>query len=129
MLVVGLVVALVPAARSRARITHGQIDDAHRAATRLSQLEAVIAKDGSGQIERCGQPVTALAYQSELAWALGVNVGSVGWRPQSSIADGAPIVLFTAHNDGWQLSPIHARAADAAQCDQLRTNPQPRSQG
>jgi hypothetical protein len=66
--------------------------------------------------------VTLLGYQSELAWAIGLNVGNVGFRPGKSIAEGLPIVLFNPHDDGWQVRPIHTRAQDAVQCDRLRTD-------
>jgi hypothetical protein len=122
-LVGGLVIALLPAARSRAQIAHGEIDDAHRAATQLSALQAAIDKaGGSTQIQRCGQPVALLAYQSELAWVLGENVGSIGWQPQRSIAARAPIVLFTLAHGRWQISPIHTRTRDTARCEKVRTS-------
>ncbi len=120
--VVLLVVALVPAARSRARTTHREIDDAHRGATQLSRLEAVIDRaGGAAVIKSCGQPVTELGYQSEVAWAIGLNVGSVGYRPARSIAKGTPIVLFEPVGDGWRVRPIHVRTGDASRCATLAT--------
>jgi hypothetical protein len=121
-LVVLLVVALVPAARSRARATHREIDDARRGATQLSGLEAVVARDGgAARTKSCGQPVTPLGYQSEVAWVIGLNVGSVGYRPAASIARGAPIVLFEPLDHRWNVRPIHVRASDASRCDKLAT--------
>jgi len=121
--VLALVVALIPAARSRARLAHAEIHSGHNTALELSRLEAVIRQDGGAtRIRRCGQPVTLLGYQSELAWAIGLNVGNVGFRPGKSIAEGLPIVLFNPHDDGWQVRPIHTRAQDAVQCDRLRTD-------
>jgi hypothetical protein len=122
-LVVLLVVALVPAARSRARATHRAIDDAHYGATQLSRLEAVIDKDGgAARIKSCGQPVTPLEFQSEVAWAIGLNVGSVGYSPAKSIATSAPIVLFEPVDNGWKVRPIHMRPGDASRCDELATS-------
>jgi hypothetical protein len=60
-----------------------------------------------------------LTYQSELAWALAMNVGSVGWVPRRSIATHRPIVLFTAHGTGWRLRAIHTAGADVARCRRL----------
>ncbi len=118
-----LVLALVPSARSRARVAHGEIDAAHHAATELTRLEAVIAKDGgAARIKACGQPVTLLGYQSELAWAVGLNVGNVGYKPGASIDQGIPIVLFKPYDGGWQVRPIHMPAAEASSCDGLRTD-------
>jgi hypothetical protein len=120
--VVLLGVALVPTARSRARTTHREIDDAHRGATQLSRLEAVIDRaGGAAVIKSCGQPVTELGYQSEVAWAIGLNVGSVGYRPATSIAKGTPIVLFEPVGDGWRVRPIHVRTGDASRCATLAT--------
>ena len=121
-LVLCLVVALIPAARSRARSTHQAIDEAHQGATRLSRLEAVIARDGGpARIKACGQPVTALVYQSELAWAIGLNVGEVGYRLGESTQKGVPIVLFTPDGNGWRVRPINMRAGGEAGCDRLAT--------
>jgi len=122
-IVLALVVALVPSVRSRARITHGEIDDAHRAAAELSRLQAVIAKDGgAARIKSCGQPVSPLAFQSELAWTIGLNVGSVGWQPHKLIAQRDPIILFTPYHGGWGVRPIHTLPADASRCDSLNAN-------
>jgi hypothetical protein len=123
--VLALVVALIPAARSRARLAHAEIHSGHNTALELSRLEAVIRQDGGAtRIRRCGQPVTLLGYQSELAWAIGLNVGNVGFRPGKSIAEGLPIVLFNPHDDGWQVRPIDMLAADAVRCDALNTDSQ-----
>jgi hypothetical protein len=122
-LALALVGSLVPAARSRARIAHGQIDDAHRAAVVLKRLEAVIRKDGgAARIKACGQPVTLLGYQSEVAWAIGLSVGEVGFRPGKEIREGVPMVVLKPHDGGWQVRPFHLLAADASRCQGLRTD-------
>ena len=119
--VVALIVVLIPSARSRARTTHGDIDQAKFAAAQLSHLQAAIARAGGAQaIEACGQPAGSLTYQSELAWTLGLNVGDVLWQPRQLVAPHSPTVLFTAVGDGWRLRAIDARAGDAARCAHLR---------
>jgi hypothetical protein len=117
-LVLGL--GLIPTIRSRARLTHGQIDDSNRAATVLSNLRRAIGRDGTAALKACGVPVAPLQYQTELAWALGVNVASVGWRPQMMIASRQPIVLFTSVGLHWSIRPVHTPTAMAATCDRLR---------
>ena len=118
-----LIAALVPPARSRARVAHAEFHASHHAAAVLTRLEAVIAKDGgAARIKACGQPVTVLGYQSELAWAIGLNVGNVGFRPGASIDQGIPIILFKPHDDGWQVRPTHMLAGDAVRCDALKTD-------
>jgi len=118
--VAALAVGIVPAARSRARVTHGEIDDSHRAASQLARLQALIADDGgAGRIETCGEIVTPLTYQSEVAWAMGLNVGSVGWQPDQAIAQKLPIVLFTLEQGRWRARPIHTLPADLIRCHGL----------
>jgi hypothetical protein len=113
-----LVASLVPAARSRARVTHGELHVAHHAALEFRRLEEVIsAGGGAKRIKSCGQPVTLVGYQSEVAWALDMNVGNVGFKPGKSIQEGIPIVVFKPHESGWQLRPFHLRPADSARCE------------
>jgi hypothetical protein len=118
--VLALAVALIPSARSNLRTAHGQIDDAHRAATQLSRLQAVIARQGgAARIKSCGQPVSLLTYQTELAWTIGLNVGKVGWQPRRLIAARVPIVMFTPVGESWRVRPINLRPADGARCGGL----------
>ena len=113
--------ALVPTARSRARLAHGEIDDARRAAAVLTGLRDAIARDGADAIRACGVPVVRLQYQSEVAWAIGVNVADVGWQPPMMIAAGRPIVLFTPVGHDWSIRPLHSSSAMAAACGHLRS--------
>jgi hypothetical protein len=117
--VLALVVALAPSARARVRVTHGELHAARHAAREMTRLEAVIAADGgAAAIKACGQPVTLLGYQSEVAWATGLSVGNVGFRPGVSIRSGVPIVLLKPHDSGWQVRPYHT----SQRCDRLRTD-------
>ena len=116
---VGFVVALVPAANRLVHAVQPQLPIARRADTQLSRLEAVIAIDGGpAAIKRCGQPVTQNDKQSELAWAIGLNVGKVGFAPGRAIASGLPIVYFWPHDSGWRVRPFHV----TARCEALRTD-------
>lgn len=118
-----LAVALVPTARQRVRTVRADVDEARIAGTQIRRLQAVIAKDGGPPtIRACGQPVTLVGLQSKVAWAMGLNVGNVGYRPGRSIARDLPIVVIKPHRLGWQVRPIHMRRADAARCDRLKTN-------
>jgi hypothetical protein len=121
--VVALVAALLPVARTRARFVHGEISYGRKFARQVNRLQAVIAKDGGGAyVVSCGQPVSALQFQSVLAWEIGLNVASVSWTPGQSIRSGRPIVLFQPRGWGWEVRPIHTLTADRTKCDQLRTN-------
>ena len=118
-----LLVALVPVARNRARITRGEIEDARVFAAQDNSLEAVIVREGgAARILACGQPVTDVGHQSVLAWDTGLNVGNVGFKPGRSINSGKPIVLFKAHDNGWEVRPIHTLASERSTCARLRTN-------
>lgn len=112
-----LILSLVPVARSRATLTGTELHEAHKAAVVFKRLEEVIRDDGGARrIRSCGQPVTLVGYQAELAWALGMNVGNVGFRPGQSIDQGIPIVVFNPHRYGWRVRPWHLRADDARRC-------------
>ena len=117
--VVALVVAFVPAARQRVQAVEAQLPIAHKAARELTRLESVIARlGGASRIKACGQPVTLLGYQSEVAWAVGLSVGNVGFQPGASIRSGRPIVLLKPHDDGWQIRPYNT----SGPCRLLRTD-------
>jgi hypothetical protein len=119
--VTALVVALVPFAQARVRSTHQELMVDKHDAKLQRRLDSVIKRLGARRIRECGQPVTSVGNQSELAWELGMNVGYVGYKPGKEISKGVPIVYFKAHGNGWQVKPIHTRASDRARCAALRT--------
>jgi hypothetical protein len=112
-----LILSLVPVARSRAKVARGELHAAHHATLAFHRLEDVIRGDGGvRRIRSCGQPVTLVGDQSEVAWALGMNVGNVGFRPGKSIDSGAPIVLFKPHRAGWQIRTYNLPRDDRRRC-------------
>jgi hypothetical protein len=119
--VLALVIALVPFARARVRSTHDELIVDRHDARLESRLSAVIDRLGARRIRTCGQPVTFVGFQSELAWEIGMNVGFVGYKPGKSIHKGRPIVYFKPHGYGWQVKPIHSLASDRARCAALNT--------
>lgn len=122
-LVVILLVALVPAARDRARTWHAGVILARRDAKVIDRLSDVVAAVGGGrQVLRCGQPVSLNRFQSTLAWMVGLNVGNTGYNPSRSIGRGKPIVVFKPDRDGWQVRPYNLRAQTAASCERLRVD-------
>jgi hypothetical protein len=121
-LAAALVVALLPAARSRARFVHGEIGYGRDFARQVDRLRDVIARrGGSTRVLGCGQPVTQLEFQSALAWYVGVSVGDVNWLVPVAIRSGRPIVLFQPRGWGWRVRPIHVLAPDRSNCAGLRT--------
>lgn len=122
-LVAVLAVALVPTVRQRVQTARADIATARFAGTQISRLQAVIVKDGgAARILACGQPVTLVGLQSKVAWAVGLNVGNVGYRPGRSIASGLPIVVLKPHRRGWQVRPVHMRRVHAARCRRLKAD-------
>jgi hypothetical protein len=122
-LVLILLATLVPAASNRESVWHDGIDDARQDAKVLDRLADVVARVGGGSaIIACGQPVAKVQYQSQLAWAVGLNVGATGYNPRRSIARGTPIVLFRQYLEGWQLRPYNLAPGTAARCAHLRTD-------
>jgi hypothetical protein len=120
--VAGLIVALVPVARSRVHDTHVQIHKDRVAAVRINRLAAVIDRDGARAIRSCGQPFSFVGLQSTLAWELGMNVGSVGFNPGRAIGHGRPMVFFRPRNLGWRVRTYNLPAAKAASCGRLQAD-------
>ena len=113
--------SLVPTAKRRVSTARSDITEARFAGRQIVRLKGVIAKDGgAAKIRSCGQPVTLVGLQSKVAWAVGLNVGNVGFRPGKSIDSGKPIVFFKPHLNGWEVRPIHIARADASRCAALR---------
>jgi hypothetical protein len=97
--VIGLVVALAPPARNRARLAHNGIVFGRTWARQLSHLRAVIDKDGAKRILACGQ------------WDLDRNISDIGWLPERAIKQHKPIVLFEPNGVGWKVRPVHSNRA------------------
>jgi hypothetical protein len=113
-----LAVALVPYARHNERITRAEVREQRQSARQLDRLRQVIAQlGGAATISACGQPVTALQFQSTLAWELGLNVGSVGYTPTISIHRGTPVVWFQPRGLGWRVRTANTPPAQAGRCD------------
>lgn len=121
-----LVATLAPAARDRVRTWHELIDRARAGAKVIDGLSAVVARAGGGggaaRILACGQPVTFNRLQSTVAWAVGLNVGDVGYNVQRSIARGKPIVVLVPGRRGWRVRPYNQRGAAVRRCRRLRVD-------
>jgi hypothetical protein len=105
-----LVIALIPPAISAAHNEHKDIIHQRKRTTEINRLSQVVtALGGAARVRACGEPVTRLQYQTALAYTLGENVKSVGFKYGKSIANGNPIILFTPYSTGigWQVRPMH----------------------
>ena len=102
--VVALIVALAPAAGTRARETRVDVRKARAHGKQVDRLHDVIAKlGGPALVKSCGHPVSFLGFQSTLAWEVGLNVGNIGFRPGRSI-------------DGATRSSCSGRTSSAGRC-------------
>jgi hypothetical protein len=109
-LVVVIVASLVPAAISRGRVEHKDLNAQRLRTDELDRLAGTINRlGGAARLRRCGEPLTRLEYQSVLAWQLHVNVSSVGFKYGQATAHGNPIVLFTPDSSGWNVQAVHQR--------------------
>src|SRR5262249_33553205 len=84
-------VSVISTAHRRLNTARSEITVARFAGRQIVRLQGVIAKDGgAARIVACGQPVTLVGLQSKVAWAVGMNVGNVGFRPGRAIDGGKP---------------------------------------
>ncbi|HEY2260147.1 MAG TPA: hypothetical protein VGH45_10560 [Solirubrobacteraceae bacterium] len=121
--VVTLLVALYPLVRDRVHAAQPEFTQAHSSGRQLDRLQAVIASGGgAGRIRRCGKPTTLVGNQSMLAWALGMNVGEVGYKIGRGIDSGRAIVVYKPHDHGWRVHPFNIAPADRGPCNRLKTN-------
>jgi hypothetical protein len=121
--VLALLAALYPMVRDRVHAAEPEFTQAHASGRQLDRLQAVIAKDGGAtRIRTCGLPTTLVGNQSMLAWALGMNVGEVGFKIGRGIDSGRPIVVFKPHDHGWQVHPFNIARADQARCGRLKSD-------
>ncbi|HET9718812.1 MAG TPA: hypothetical protein VFP55_01915 [Solirubrobacteraceae bacterium] len=119
--IIALLIGLIPGAKFRLVVIRYEIKVDQKAKVELDRLRRVIrAEGGAAAMKSCGQPATLLGYQSELAWVIGENVGSVSFRPGKSIASGKPTVEFKPHEDGWQIRVFHPAPGTVARCQALK---------
>ncbi len=111
--------AMVPAARSRLRDERKDLTHERARTKEINSLSTVVSRLTSGRILACGQPKMPIAYQSVLAWYLGVSTGGLYFSPLYEKLHPHPVVNFVAHSNGWVVSPQHVDAASAARCRHL----------
>ncbi len=114
-LVALLVGALVPTAVHRARAEHRDLRHQRARTAEINNLPRVLGRVGGRDlINRCGEPLTRLEYQTTLAWTLHRNVSAIGFKYRPAIHSTRPLVLITPYptHTGWKLQALHQRAAD-----------------
>jgi hypothetical protein len=101
---------LLPSAISRARSEHSDIVAQRRRTDQINRLAGTIRRlGGAARLQACGEPLTRLEYQTTLAYELGVNVATVGYKYGQAVGRGNPVVLFTPTDNGWDVKVVHQR--------------------
>lgn len=128
-LAVALCVAQVPTADHRVSAARHWIAVAGQKAIQTAGLaDAVVDVGGPTRIGICGQPTTLVGLQSELAYALDLNVGYVGHKPGKAIRQDHPIVLLKPHDGHWLVRSFNPVPSLRAACHGLWSPaPAPRS--
>jgi hypothetical protein len=99
-----VVLGLVPAAVSRVRTEHRDLQIERRRTTAIDQLGTIVARlGGPSLLTHCGEPLVSLQFQSALAWTLHVNVAKVGWKFERAIAATRPIIIYDSHHGAWRI--------------------------
>jgi hypothetical protein len=112
---------MVPAAVARLHDEHRDLVHERGRTRQINRLGVVIGRlGGPARISACGQPVTDVAFQSVLAFELGLNVGHVGYHPQRKIRQHQPIVLFEPVGFGWRIRAYHTLPGNRALCAHMR---------
>jgi hypothetical protein len=107
-----IVLALVPAAVTRARAEHHDLKVERARTALLNQLSPIVTKlGGRSLLAHCGEPLTSLQYQSILAWTLHINVAKVGWKFDPAIRAARAIVIFDPHGHSWRVLSLRQRVA------------------
>jgi hypothetical protein len=109
LLVAVLVGTLVPSAVSRARIERRDLREQRARTKEIDRLSGVVSRlGGPARLNRCGEPLTRLEYQTILAWTLRINVVKIGFKYGQAIHHGNPIVMFTPlSHGGWKVQALH----------------------
>jgi len=119
-----LVVWLAPYARIRYQQEH---DDLRAQRARTVEINAMLSSSrqlgGMQHIRSCGQPVVNVEWASALAFAMHLDVGFVGYRPEWELRQRRAIVLFTSLAR-WLAGPATPTipASDRPACATLRAS-------
>jgi hypothetical protein len=122
--VVGIaVVALIPAALTRARVERRDLTHERARTTEINRLAATINHlGGPARFQQCGGLVVTVRYVSALAYFMNLNDGVVGRQPEREMRHSYPIVVFEPLNSGWKVIPWHTAPSMAQRCAGLNAS-------
>jgi len=84
--------SLVPAAHSRYIFERNDLKRQRARTAEINLLASVVHRLGGARILACGQPNIGIGWQSELAWDLGSNTGSLYFSAKYEQEHPHPIV-------------------------------------
>ncbi len=118
LVVVGILAAMVPFAHLRQFRVRAQLSAVRNFGVRVDHLAEAVRQAGGGRaILACGEATAMNQYQSQLAWATGVNVSSVYFDPALLLSVHRRMVLFTQVGlNGWTVKAYNVPAPLAARC-------------
>jgi hypothetical protein len=86
----------------------------------IERLSTVVARLGAANILACGTPNIPIAYQSVLAWYMGVETGQLYVSQTHERSHPRPLVnIYPNRGLGWKVFPSHLRAASVSRCARL----------
>jgi hypothetical protein len=117
LVVLALLAALVPATHHRLYQWRIGADHARAEGVVNRNLSrAVSLAGGPRAVLACGTPAALNQHQSQLAWAMGVNVANVLFNPPLLKRIHRRMVLFTQQGSGWRVRAFNVPTGLAARC-------------
>ncbi len=114
-----LVGAMVPAAKTALRAERIDLRHERARATEINRLSTVVKRLGAARILACGQPDIPIGYQSVLAWYLGVKIGALYISPTYNRTHPHPLVKMFPLSNGWNVFASHLSASSPGFCRSL----------
>jgi hypothetical protein len=117
LVLIGLLVGVEPSAHVRLyKWRNGANHARAEGVVNTNMARAVAAAGGPSRILACGKPAALNQHQSQLAWALGLNVAKVLFNPPLLKRIHTDMVLFTQAGNGWTVkaynAPAHCSSVD-----------------
>lgn len=124
LVVVGILAVLVPFAHVREFRVREQLPAVRNFGVRVGHLTSAVHRAGGPRtILACGEVAARNQYQSQLAWAMGLNVSQVYFKPTLLLRVHRRMVLFTQVGlNGWRVAPYNVPASMAARCARTRVS-------
>jgi hypothetical protein len=121
LVVLAIAGSMVGAAHRSYRLERLDLVQQRSRTVQIERLSTVVRQLGAARMLACGTPNIPIAYQSVLAWYLGVKVGELYVNPAHEREHPRPLVnIYPISGLGWKVFPSHVGAAGASRCAGLR---------